>query len=526
MKRLLPWLLILAALISKPLLPGAQARTLRLFVIGNSFSQNATRYLPELAREGGHEVIIGRAEYPAASLQKHWEAVEAAEAKPDDPAGKLYGGKSLRELLSAGTWEIVTIQQGSFPSGDVESYRPYAQKLRDFIKKLQPQAELVLHQTWPYRSDAAKFAAIGGGQTAGSDREMWEKTLVAYHTIAAELGVRLIPVGDAFWRVRSDPQWAYKKDPKFDFEKPVQPNLPDQTNSLHRGYLWEDGKFILDANHASDAGCYLAGLVWYGFLFDESPEKLTFAPPSVPTPFAAHLRQVAAQTLNDASTHLTAQSPGTVTTPQAQPHTQPQPQKPGLTTAQGQGADTSVRGGETSSRNFGHMDILRVRNASNLQGARKVYLRFDLSALPTPVKSATGATLTLTIAPAEGASPADKVWTFTVYGLKDAVAGEDWSEPTANWDNAPANDVKTAAAVMQDAVALGTFTITGKGEEGKTVTFSSPELVKFLQSDTNGKATLIITRNESGDTTTDNVVHIFASKENAKLAAPSLSVTF
>jgi hypothetical protein len=197
-----------------------------------------------------------------------------------------------------------------------------------------------------------------------------------------------------------------------------------------------------------------------------------------------------------------------------------------LTTGQGQGADTSVRGGDMSARSFGNLDILRVRNASSLGSARKTYLRFDLTALPTPIKSAASARLTLTIAAAEGSSPADKAWTFQVFGLKDAATGEDWNEKNTNWENAPANDAKTAATLTPDAVALGTFTVTGKGEAGKTATLSSPELLKFLQADTNGKATLIITRNEVGDAATDNVVHIFASKENAKLAAPTLNVIF
>src|SRR5690606_22556005 len=126
---------------------------------------------------------------------------------------------------------------------------------------------------------------------------MWENSRGAYHTIAKELGIRIIPNGDAFWTVSSDPQWGYKKDPNFDFANPVAPALPDQTNSLHTGYRWSKEKFAFDANHANEAGCYLGGLVWYGFLFGESPEKLTFVPPGVPADFAAHLRKVAAQTL-------------------------------------------------------------------------------------------------------------------------------------------------------------------------------------------------------------------------------------
>ena len=293
------FLLSLLILVAVAFAPETHAHTVRLFIIGNSFSQNASRYLPQLAKDGGHELIVGRAEFPASALQAHWEAVEAAEANPSDPKGKPYGGKSLRELLGTGTWDFVTIQQASWHSGDLNSYRPYARKLQAFIRQLQPRAELLLHQTWAYRSDASQFGALGPNRTASSQREMWEQSRAAYRTIAAELGVRIIPVGDAFWHADSDPQRGYKKDPNYDFTNPIRPKLPNQARSLHTGYYWTgDGQLKQDPRHAGSAGCYLAGLVWYGLLFGESPEKLKFTPADVPADFAAHLRQIAVQTLS------------------------------------------------------------------------------------------------------------------------------------------------------------------------------------------------------------------------------------
>jgi hypothetical protein len=192
-----------------------------------------------------------------------------------------------------------------------------------------------------------------------------------------------------------------------------------------------------------------------------------------------------------------------------------------VTTSQGKGADTSVRGGSYSGRAWGAEPIIRVCNNAELEHTRKAYVRFDLSALPSPVKSAKSATLSLTIGAAVGNSPADKVWTFEVFGLKDGNAGEGWDEGTINWNNAPANEVTSTSLVTADVVSLGTFTLTGKGEEGKTSSFSSPEFLKFLLGDTDGKATLIVTRQEQG-----NIVHIFAAKENDHLAPPSLNVGF
>jgi hypothetical protein len=40
--------------------------------------------------------------------------------------------------------------------------------------------------------------------------------------------------------------------------------------------------------------------MWYGFLFNRSPEEPTFVPDGLDLKFAAHLRKVAAQALNQA----------------------------------------------------------------------------------------------------------------------------------------------------------------------------------------------------------------------------------
>jgi len=270
---------------------------LHLFMIGNSFSQNASKYLPQLSKEGGHELVIGRAELGGSSLQRHWDHAEAAELNPDDPKGKPYGGKSLKMLLAEGVWDVVTIQQASILSGDVETYRPYARKLYDYVKKLQPNATVVVHQTWAYRTDSKDFSQIATKDSAKSAQEMWEKSRAAYHTIADELGIPVIPNGDAFWRVNSSGKWAYKKDNTFNFSQPQSPNLPDQTHSLHMGYRWDKDKLAFDSHHANAAGCYLGGLVWYSFLFGESPVKLTFRPEEVDPVFAKQLRKTAWSTV-------------------------------------------------------------------------------------------------------------------------------------------------------------------------------------------------------------------------------------
>ncbi|GHB73836.1 hypothetical protein GCM10007390_30030 [Persicitalea jodogahamensis] len=231
-------------------------------------------------------------------LKRHWEHAEAAEADSLDPKGRPYNGKSLRMLLSNGKWDIVTIQQYSMHSAAPSTYDPYARKLFDYIKALQPQAEVVFHQTWAYRTDADGFGQIDDDKTAQNEKEMWEKSRAAYRAKAKELGIRVIPVGDAFWKVDSDSKWGYRKDSNFNFANPQQPALPDQTHSLHAGYRWtNDNKLGFDSHHASEAGCYLGGLVWYAFLFNESPTRVSFVPEKVSPDFAEHLKEVAEETV-------------------------------------------------------------------------------------------------------------------------------------------------------------------------------------------------------------------------------------
>lgn len=281
----------------------ASAKTLRLFVVGNSFSNNATRFLPELAKEGGHELIAAKAMTGGCSFERHWKAVEAWRANAEDAKGKIYSGKSLHELISTGTWDVITFQQYSLHSSDVARYRPYAEKLHAHLKTIQPQAEIVMHQTWAYRVDAAKFGLVGEGKNAANQREMYEKSRAAYWEIARELKTRVIPTGDAFWRVDSDPQWGFKPDLSFNEKTAVYPALPQQTNSLHVGWRWNaEKKLGKDANHANAAGEYLGALVWYAVLFEESPEKLRFAPPGMEPKFAAHLRRVAAEVAREVAT--------------------------------------------------------------------------------------------------------------------------------------------------------------------------------------------------------------------------------
>jgi hypothetical protein len=283
--------------------PTKTGKTVRLLTVGNSFSQNATRYLANLATAGGHTLIHRPIVVGGASLQLHAEKAQKHEQDAADKAGLYANGRSLKQELLAQPWDFVTIQQASLKSHDLSTYRPYAGQLHGYVKKYAPNAQVLVHQTWAYRRDDPRFAAKSPKPGEPATQEAMYRGLThAYQTIAAELGTRLIPVGDAMYRVDNDPQWAYRPDTKFDFRTAQSPALPDQTHSLHAGWRWakqKDGatKLSIDGHHANTAGEYLGACVFYEVLFGDSPVGNGFVPPGLDPAFARFLQETAYQTV-------------------------------------------------------------------------------------------------------------------------------------------------------------------------------------------------------------------------------------
>jgi len=277
--------------------PAAQPKTVKMFNIGNSFSNNATRYLMDITKAAGHKLVLKAAVIGGSSMAVHWAKVEANEADPTDAKGLYAGNKSLKELLASDKWDIVTIQQASFISNDIKNYRPYAKQLKDYVAEHVPQAELVLHETWPYRSDDPRFTPKGTA-TPQTQKMMYEGLAAAYSEIAKELGLRIVPVGDAFYLADTDAKFGYKPDAKFDFKEAKSPALPDQSNSLHVGWRWTkspagDTKLTIDGHHASMAGEYLGACVFFEFLFNESVVGNKFIPQGLKPEHALFLQETA-----------------------------------------------------------------------------------------------------------------------------------------------------------------------------------------------------------------------------------------
>ena len=260
------------------LLPGADSESssvrppphasVKLLTIGNSFAGNALKFLPDLAKAGGKELVVFPANLGGHSLQQHASYLQAFEADPNDPKGHAYKSHadprtgevkdfSLREALECEEWDFVTIQQSSALSFKAETFQPYANTLIAYIRKYAPHAEILIYQTWAYPDDYfSKFQQQGLDQ-----KTMYVGLKAAYQELADETGLRIIPVGEAFQAVRA---------------------LPDPPALNTAG-----------DKHANKAGSYLAGATFYEVIFGENVEGNTFSPGGLPAKEAETLRQAA-----------------------------------------------------------------------------------------------------------------------------------------------------------------------------------------------------------------------------------------
>ena len=173
---------------------------MNILAIGNSFSQDATRYLHKLAKADGENITVVNLYIGGCSLERHYKNILS-----DAPEYELeFNGEytkvkvSIRQVLISRKWDYIVTQQCSPECTVYGSYQPYLNKLAEYIRFYAPTAELVIQQTWAYERDSARLNTMMGY----SDPEFMYRDLKdAYDKAAEAVGARLIPCGEAFIRL-------------------------------------------------------------------------------------------------------------------------------------------------------------------------------------------------------------------------------------------------------------------------------------------------------------------------------------
>ncbi len=128
----------------------------KILAIGNSFTINATTYLPWLFDKlNGDSICIAKLTRSGCSLDMHWKS--HTEDSPDydfyysdNGDWTLSDIKTIDEALQILDWDIIVIQQVSGWSGLYYTYQPYLDNLVSLFHETCSSALLAWHFTWAY----------------------------------------------------------------------------------------------------------------------------------------------------------------------------------------------------------------------------------------------------------------------------------------------------------------------------------------------------------------------------------------
>lgn len=230
---------------------------LHVLSIGNSFSEDAQRYLHQLSIAEGNEIDCINLYIGGCSLKSHWK-----NALHDEPAYTVqHNGQTLLDdsddlkpvtiyiwqALQHRPWDVITLQQASHDSGAYATYQPYLGYLAAYIRKWAPASRFLLHQTWAYEIDSDH---PGFTRYQRSQENMYAALCSAYERASKAIRADLIPSGHVIQ--------ALRKHPAFDYENGAP--------SLCR-----------DGFHMSlDYGRYALAATWYGKLTGIAPKGNPF----------------------------------------------------------------------------------------------------------------------------------------------------------------------------------------------------------------------------------------------------------
>ena len=215
---------------------------MKVLSIGNSFSQDAQRYLHKLAMQEGEQLKAVNLYIGGCSLKEHYlnvlddNAAYEFQFNGESTAVKV----SIKQVLISDDWDVVTLQQASHYSARSETYFPYIEEVAAYVRKYCPRTKIFIHQTWAYEDGSDMLKNLTNFTTTN---DMMDSISSAYEKAARLINADgIIPCGAAMFKAYKCGQRVYR-----------------------------------DTFHASlGIGRYLLALCWYKKLFGKDITKNNF----------------------------------------------------------------------------------------------------------------------------------------------------------------------------------------------------------------------------------------------------------
>lgn len=159
-----------------------KSKTLNVLFIGNSFSEDTSRYLYDIVKQTGYKVCVGDAWIGGSRLCDHVNNASSNAKRYtyiENTSGswgkKKYNGSyswRLSWVMSRKKWDVIILQSLSTDVGRMASFYPggdetktcYLEQLARYCRKKCPKAHIAYNMTWalPADSTAAGFSEYGG----------------------------------------------------------------------------------------------------------------------------------------------------------------------------------------------------------------------------------------------------------------------------------------------------------------------------------------------------------------------------
>ena len=211
--------------------------------IGNSFSEDAQRYLHSIARADNFPIFSCNLYIAGCPLSRHYQ--NTLSEKKDyilEVNGNDTGfNVSLKEALLNRDWDVVTIQEVSHRAPYYDMYQPYLNGLVEYIRLAVPKAKIVVHQTWAFEQGSQRLNV----ELKYNDyKDMLRDVVKSYKKAAKDINADfIIPSGEIFDSM-----------------------IENGIEKIHR-----------DTFHASfGLGRYALGIAWYRFLTGNDITNNTF----------------------------------------------------------------------------------------------------------------------------------------------------------------------------------------------------------------------------------------------------------
>ena len=189
---------------------------IKILAIGNSFSEDVMLYLYDLLKQLGIDeanndnIKLVSAAIGGGSLQNHADNVKSGDYSSlirqtflanGVKNGAAFGQFTLKEIIEQEEWDVITLQQVSWFSGNSFTYDPYLGDLIDFVQSnaTNPNFKLGWHMTWAWGSNHSGFPSSHLNQ-----RAMYEAICAAIQgkIVSNSAFDFVIPVGTAIQNAR------------------------------------------------------------------------------------------------------------------------------------------------------------------------------------------------------------------------------------------------------------------------------------------------------------------------------------